>query len=152
MKKIKFSAHLLKKLVVNISFMLLAALFIYAAYNKLAIYPTFVKQLRLSPATSGYENFLAWFIPSIEIAIAILLIIPRSRLIGLYSSFFLMLAFTVYVYVVPHFFQQQTCSCGGIISTFSWKEHFYFNLFFTFLAGSGVVLLSTIQQQKIRKT
>src|ERR1044072_5152293 len=105
----------MKQIVLPIS-LLLAALFIYAAVNKLSIYPTFVKQLRVAPITKGYENFLSWFVPGIELVIAGLLVFPRSRLLGLYAAFFLMLAFTIYVYVLPHFYSNPGCSCGGIIS------------------------------------
>lgn len=119
---------------------LLAALFFYAAYNKLIIYKTFVSQLKSSPITTGYENILVWLVPSVEILIGAALLFKRTRLIGLWSSFFLMLVFTAYAFVVPHFFKQETCSCGGIISQFSWQGHFYLNLGFTVLAGIALSL------------
>jgi uncharacterized membrane protein YphA (DoxX/SURF4 family) len=126
-----------------ISSFLLAALFLYAAYNKLAIYKTFVSQLKNSPIFGGYENIFSWIVPGTEIIIAVLLLIKRTRLLGLWSSFFLMLLFTVYVFILPHFFSNPGCSCGGIISRLSWEEHFYFNLGFTLLAGLGVSLYSS---------
>lgn len=129
-----------KKSVVLFSAFTLAVLFIYAAYNKLIIYNTFVSQLKSSPITKGFENILAWAVPGLELLIAALLIIPRTRLAGLWSGFFLMLAFTIYIYVLPHFFKHPGCSCGGIISSFGFKEHFYFNLAFTLLGGLGVSL------------
>lgn len=141
----------MKKIIVWASIILLSALFVYAAYNKLAIYSVFVSQLHNSPVTGGYENILAWFVPGIEILIVLLLLIKRTRFVGFYSAFFLMLIFTVYVYVVPHFFEQHTCACGGIISTFTWKQHFYFNLFFTLLAGTGVILYPYIKTNKLTK-
>ncbi len=55
-----------KKAFVWFSVILVATLFIYAAFNKLAIYDTFVQQLKASPATAGYENFLAWFVPELK--------------------------------------------------------------------------------------
>lgn len=152
MKIYKRPVSLSKKSLVWISVILLAALFIYAAYNKLIIYDTFVQQLRLSPATKGYENFLAWFIPGLEITIAILVLFSKTRIIGFYGAFFLMLAFTIYVYVLPHFFKDHACSCGGIINNFSWKEHFYFNLLFTLIAAAGLVMSSILRQQKTEQT
>jgi uncharacterized membrane protein YphA (DoxX/SURF4 family) len=135
-----------RKKIVLVFSLLLATLFIYAAYNKLIIYSTFVSQLKSSPLTKGYENFLAWFIPGIELLISALLLFKRTRLIGLWGAFFLMLAFTIYVYILPHFYQSPGCSCGGIISQFSWKEHFYFNLGFTLIAGTGLSLYSASQK------
>jgi len=126
---------------------LLFSLFAYASYEKLKIYPTFVQQLSLSPVTKGYENFLAWFVPSLEILLALSLLFKRTRLTALWGSFFLMLLFTVYVFVVPHFYQQHTCSCGGIISKLSWKGHFYMNLGFTLLAATAVSLFPYTRKQ-----
>jgi len=113
----------------------LAALFSYAAYNKLIIYHTFVQQLSKSPVLHGFENIFGWLVPATEILITALLLVKRTRLIGLWSAFFLMVLFTAYAFVVPHFFRQMTCSCGGIISQLSWKGHFYMNLGFTVLAA-----------------
>ncbi len=143
------SATFWKKAIVLTSATLLALLFLYAAYHKLIIYKIFVEQLKESPITNGFQNILAWLIPFIEIVIALALLFRKTRMLGFYSSFFLMLLFTVYVFVLPHFFSSSVpCSCGGIISTFGWKEHFYFNLSFTLLAGTGLVLYSLLQQKK----
>lgn len=142
------SIHFWKKVIVWGSIILLIILFIYAAYNKIAIYNTFVRQLEASPVIGKSAWFLAWFIPGIEILIALLLILKKTRLLGLYSSFYLMLVFTIYVYVIPHFFKSPGCSCGGIISSFTWKQHFWFNLGFTLLAGAGLVLSSTLKRRQ----
>jgi len=126
---------------------LLFTLFAYASYEKLKIYPTFVQQLSLSPV-KDYKNFLAWFVPSVEILLALSLLFKRTRLTGLWGSFFLMMAFTVYVFAVPHFFHSlHTCSCGGIISQLSWRGHFYMNLCFTLLAGAAVSLFPFTRKQ-----
>jgi hypothetical protein len=128
----------MKKWFIILSALLLALLLLYAAIYKLYDYKTFVSQLNGSPLLHNYSNILAWLVPGIEIIIAGLLFYPRTRLIGLYSSFFLMLFFTVYVYVLPRLYTNPGCSCGGIISKLSWQGHFYFNLFFTLMAGAAV--------------
>lgn len=120
--------------------LLLALLFLYAAYNKLSIYQTFVSQLEGSPLVGKLAFILSWLVPALEIIIAALLLYSPTRLHGLYAAFFLMLAFTAYVYILPHFFASPGCSCGGIISRFSWKGHFWFNLAFTLLAGTALSL------------
>lgn len=130
----------MKKTFILIASALLIILFLYAAFSKLLIYNTFVEQLKASPMVGGYAKTLAWVVPELEILIACLIMIQRTRLVGLYAAFFLMLLFTVYVYAIPHFFDRahQPCSCGGIISKLSWTGHFWFNLCFTFLAGIAV--------------
>lgn len=121
---------------------LLFLLFLYAAFSKLIDFHNFVTQLKRSPLVGEYANVLAWVVPELEVLIAILLLLPRTRFIGLYSSFFLMLLFTVYVYVIPRFFSYVPCSCGGVIGKLSWTWHFWFNVFFTLLAAAAVTLYS----------
>lgn len=141
-------ATFFRKLIITLSAASLVILFIYAAYNKLSIYHTFVEQLNESPITKNFRNLLAWLVPGVEIALAAALIFRKTRLAGFYGSFFLMLLFTIYVFIVPHFFSTRIpCSCGGIISSFSWEGHFYFNIAFTLLAATGLILTS-YQMQK----
>src|SRR5579871_2254225 len=104
----------MKKIITVVIAVILAILFAYAAYNKLKIYHTFVDQLAASPITKQAPVFFSWAVLGIEIIITALLLIPRTRLTGLFSAFFLMLIFSLYVYVLPHFFKTHTCSCGGI--------------------------------------
>lgn len=132
------------KIIVKSSSLLLAALFTYAAFNKLIIYKTFIAQLQESPITNGFENLLAWLIPAIELIIAVMLILPQKRVIGLWGSLILMFAFTVYVFALPTFFSRDDlpCSCGGIISHLDWIQHFWFNLGFTCLAALGIMFSS----------
>lgn len=129
-----------KTFVLTCSF-LLAILFAYAAISKLVIYKTFVSQLNESPIVNGFENILAWLVPGVEIIVAAMLLLPKTRLAGLWCSLMLMFAFTAYVFAIPMFFDHnKPCSCGGIISRLSWEQHFYVNLAFTGLALAGVFL------------
>lgn len=127
--------------IVLIISLLLTVLFLYAAINKLVIYNKFHAQLAESPYLSRFASFLVWAVPSIEIVIAVLLINYKTRLLGLYGSFFLMLFFTVYIYILLHFAPRLPCGCGGIIEKLNWNGHFYFNLFFTLISGIGLILI-----------
>jgi uncharacterized membrane protein YphA (DoxX/SURF4 family) len=124
---------------------LLAALFLYAAYYKWKDYGGFEIQLGNAPLTKHYAQTLAWLVPGLEILLAILLIVPRTRIIGLYGSFLLMFAFTTFVYLTLTKAKYHACGCGGIIDSFNWRQHLYFNLFFTFLPALAVYLLSLRQ-------
>lgn len=126
---------------------LLILLWIYAAVSKLLDYSNFHVQLLDSPYTTRWANMLVWLLPISEIAIAVLLLRRTTRLLGMYSSFFLMLAFTVYIYILLHFGTYQACSCGGIIAQLSIKNHFWFNTAFMLLAGVGVYLLPVYKKQ-----
>jgi len=119
---------------------LLALLFAYAAISKLLDYETFKFQLGKSPYVNGLAGFIAWALPCIEIAVVLLLLFKKSRLAGLYASFFLMLFFTGYIYAILKFSYYIPCSCGGILSSMSWKEHLIFNIAFTLLALTAILL------------
>jgi len=73
-------------------------------------------------------------IPAMEIAIAVLLIIPRTRHYGLLTSTGLMGIFTLYVAFILTTMKDLPCSCGGVIQQLNWKEHLIFNSVFL-LAG-----------------
>jgi hypothetical protein len=51
-----------------------------------------------------------------------------------------MIAFTLYIGAIMTFNKELPCSCGGIISLLSWKEHLVFNSVFILLAFAGVML------------
>ena len=116
---------------------LLIFLFIYTAASKILNIESFQHSLENSPLLKDYVFFISWFIPSIETSIALLLLFPASRLIGLYASFFLLLAFTGYVAYMIMFIPQLPCSCGGIIQKLSWNQHLVLNIFLTALTALG---------------
>lgn len=129
-----------RKITLEIITGLLVLLFVYAAVSKLSIYGTFKMQLLKSPYTTSFASDIAWSLPAVELGAATLLIIKRTRLLGLYLSFFLMLLFTGYIYAILHFSSYVPCSCGGILSKMNWGTHFLLNIFFTMLAVIGIVL------------
>ena len=57
-------------------------LFVYAALSKLLDFETFRVQLAQSPLLSAYAGIIAWLVPGVEILIALLLIIPRFRVVA----------------------------------------------------------------------
>lgn len=118
-------------------------------------------QLTRSPFIQPMAGFLSWAVPIGELMIATLLSIrpgklnlaglphqltrvicalPPARLLGLYLSYGLMLLFAGYVYIMLHFAYDLPCSCGGIISKLSWRQHFYVNIGFTVLALVGILI------------
>jgi len=129
-----------KNTIVEIISALLVFLFVYAAISKLLDFDKFKYELSQSPFISHISPFVAWVIPSGEIAGAILLIIKGTRIAGLYFSFFLMLLFTGYIFIMLNYSSYLPCSCGGVLASMSWKQHFIFNLAFTGLSLSGIII------------
>lgn len=107
---------------------ILALVFLYAGISKLLDYPTFSTQLAKSPLLSDQANNIAWSLPVIEIAIAIMLFITGLRQFALYAFLFLMSSFTIYLLVILNFSDYIPCSCGGILQKMSWEAHVIFNL------------------------
>jgi uncharacterized membrane protein YphA (DoxX/SURF4 family) len=130
-------------------------LFMYAALSKLADYEKFAVQIGQSPMLTSMAKFVAWFIPTIEIIVSILLAWPRFRLIGLFASFTLMIIFTSYIVAITQFSDYVPCSCGGILEKLGWKEHLVFNIIFDLLALAGIMLSSgteTSNEAVLKKT
>lgn len=119
---------------------LLVLLFAYAAFSKLGNYDTFVFQLRRSPFITAYAPVTAWSLPAGELLTALALIVPATRLLGLFASVFLMALFTAYVFTMIHFSYYVPCSCGGILSDMGWNTHLIFNVGCLGVALAGVIL------------
>lgn len=121
---------------------LFIVLWIYTALSKLADINVFGVQLSRQPAPiSSLTLILIWALPFVELATAALLMFDRTRKAGLLLSFFLMLAFTVYVALaVVGYWEDIPCSCGGVLNQLGWKDHLWFNLFFLGVAAIGAAL------------
>jgi hypothetical protein len=129
-----------KHMIIEIICSLLIILFIYSSLSKLSAYNRFSVQLSKSPFITSYYQLVACSIPAAEIVIAFLLTVKRTRLIGLYASFFLMSLFTAYLVIMLNFSYYIPCSCGGVLEYLSWEQHIVFNSFFIVIAGAGVLL------------
>lgn len=129
-----------KNKIVEIMASLLVFLFVYAAVSKLMDFGKFRYQLGQSPFITNISGFVVWAVPFGELLISILLVMKVTRLAGLYFSFFLMLLFTGYIYMMLRFSSYLPCSCGGVLSNMSWKQHLFFNLAFTALSLSSIII------------
>lgn len=130
----------LKKIILEIICLLYLLLFVYAALSKLLDFENFKIQLGQSPLLSAFAEAVAFGVPLLELLIAVSLLLPKYRLIGLFSSFSLMIMFTAYIYIILNFSQFIPCSCGGILEKMTWGQHLVFNILFVLLAGIGIVL------------
>lgn len=126
--------------IVTIISYLYILLFVYAAMSKLLDFENFRVQIGQSPMLSSHAELVVWFVPFFELAIAILLLIPRMRLFGILSSYYLMLLFSAYIFATINFSDYVPCSCGGILEELTWHQHLVFNLFFCALAGIAILL------------
>lgn len=129
-----------RKITVEIIVFLYILLFVYAALTKLMDFHKFSVQLGQSPMLTNYAGLLSWSVPAAELAISILLILPVTRLAGLYAAFSLMVMFTAYIILASNFSDYVPCSCGGVIESMSWTEHLIFNSAFLLMAVTAALL------------
>lgn len=129
-----------RNITIQLICILLIVLWIYTALSKLTDVDVFRSQLNRQPAlVSTVAPILIWALPFVELATAALLMFTKTRKAGLLLSFFLMLAFTVYVALaVVGYWEDIPCSCGGVLNQLGWKDHLWFNLFFLLIAAMGI--------------
>jgi len=106
---------------------------------KLLTFAQFKSQLGLSPPVSAYAGLLAVAVPVLELACVAALLFPRTRHLGFYGAFCLMVMFTTYIIIILGFSQYVPCSCGGILQDMTWLQHLWFNIVATLLAVTGVL-------------
>lgn len=122
-------------------------LFCYASVSKIMDFENFQVQIAQSHIFSSVAGLISYGVLIVELLVCILLIIERTRIIGLYSSFFLMVSFTIYIYVILNYSENVPCSCGGILEKMGWRTHLIFN-FATVLISSFAILAYAVQRGK----
>lgn len=130
---------------------LFTALFLYAAISKFLIFKEFKIPIANPNMLTTFMDILACCLPFFEILIALLLIIPRYRLLGLYAAFTLMVLFATYITIILNFSDDITCSCGGLLSKLNWSAHFILNIVFIILAFIGVMLINSKKKYNFEK-
>ena len=116
-------------------------LFTYAAVSKMRDFENFQIQLAQSPLLSAYAGLISYGVIVLELVIAGILVFPKVRIVGLYASFGLMVAFTVYIYLILNHSDSVPCSCGGILEKMGWKEHLIFNELCVAVAFTALMIL-----------
>ncbi|QRY55918.1 DoxX family protein [Sphingobacterium siyangense] len=129
---------------------LLGLLFMYASTSKMLDFENFQVQLAQSPLLSAYAGFVSYAVIISEVIITVLLCINSTRLIALYASFALMVAFTTYIYLILNYSEFIPCSCGGILEKMGWQEHLIFNILFVLLAAVAIFTLSRASGYKFK--
>ena len=120
----------------------LTILWIYAVYSKLSDLTRFKHAMSTQVFPKWVGKILVLIIPLSEILLILLLIIPYTRLIGMYLSFLMMLVFTLYIAgAVFGLYVRRPCACGGLFNRLGWDKHFKVNIVLTLIALIGVILM-----------
>ena len=115
-------------------------LFVYAALSKLREFENFQVQVAQSPLLTAYAGYISVAVIVIELIVALMLSFRRTRVVGIFGAFTMMLLFTLYILIILNYSPFVPCSCGGILESMGWMEHLYFNIGFDILAIVGIYL------------
>src|SRR5690349_10903639 len=93
----------MQRVLVQVAACCLVLLFVYAGLSKLLDYSLFRSELGRSPYVTGIASLLSWLIPGGELMLAAALSFRRTRLAAFYTSFFLLILFTGYIYMMLNY-------------------------------------------------
>jgi hypothetical protein len=139
----QFSESAKEKLIIGIRFICLF-LFLYTAYAKTIDHDRFLKGLARVHLIGAHAVFISYAVPTAEVLISILLLIPKTAKTALYAFASLMTAFTVYITSAMLWEPKLPCHCGGAIEKLSWTQHIWFNLAFIVIAIVALRLIHSI--------
>lgn len=135
MSKIKIARVIFIEFVIA----LFVVLWFYTGLNKMLDYSNFKSQLEKSPFVEHFSKLISLTLPAGEILIGAMLIYQRTKLLGLYLSFALMVFFTGYIWMMLRYAYDLPCSCGGVLSQLSWEDHLWFNSAFVLLTVIAII-------------
>ncbi|WP_412468739.1 MauE/DoxX family redox-associated membrane protein [Pedobacter sp. KLB.chiD] len=116
-------------------------LFTYASVSKILDFENFQVQVAQSPVLSAYADFIPHSVIIIELLTVLLICFERTRIYGMFLSFWLMVAFSVYIYIIINYSDFVPCSCGGILEKMGWTTHLIFNLVCVVAAAAAIIML-----------
>lgn len=123
-------------------------LFCYASISKIMDFENFQFQIGQSPLLSFFADIISYGILAAEFAVSILLIFEKTRRLGLYCSFALMVMFSFYIYIILNYSELVPCSCGGILEKMDWRTHLIFNLFTLVLALTALLTQTDLMKKR----
>lgn len=131
----------------NLCIALLILLWTYSSLSKLINFQESLISMRNQLFPLWTASVLSILLPILELCVAGFLLFASYRIIGSWISLILLSAFTLYIIGIELLlFGRIPCSCGGIISGFSWTQHLIFNLTFITI---NLTLLITNGHSKI---
>ncbi len=125
-------------IITEICALILALLFTYSGIAKLYDWQATKVAMYNQVIPDWSKDLLLYGIPTIELVLAVLLLVPKLRRIGFIASTMLMGFFSAYVaWVWFGLAGRVPCSCGGVISSLTWGQHLILNLVFLGISVVG---------------
>ena len=117
-------------------------LFTYAGLRKLIDLEMFVKEIWGFALFGSMRMVRMGFVllSCAELIVALMLTIPRTRQLGIYGAFVLMVTINILFFIMQQYAKVIPLYFGGIIPAISFIAHFIFNMAVLFVALIGVLL------------
>lgn len=147
----KISRTSLKNAFVETIALLYVLLFVYAAVSKLMDFEIFQIQIAQSPLLSSFAGPISYMVIGVELLIALLLSIRRTRVFAFCASYSLMIMFTAYIIIILNFSPFVPCSCGGILEKLNWNQHLIFNIVFCILGLMAILFHNSFTPSVLEK-
>ena len=129
------------KVIIEVCAALLVMMFLYAGLVKVLNFPKFVFDMNNQPFPNELTPLLIAGVLGSEFVIVGLLLFGKTRIKGFYLSAIVLTLFTLYITMIQlGMFAYVPCSCGGVIESFTWWQHFFFNVAFLVISVMGIVL------------
>lgn len=144
------NSKIFRSLSIDVISLLYVSLMVYTAISKVRTFTETREQLSLMPLLEQNSDIVAFGLPVLEVIIAMIIFIPRTRRIGLYLVTGLMILFTFYVAYLIKYHAHLPCTCGGFISALSWPQHLIFNSVFIVLGILAIYLDKRSKQDASR--
>lgn len=120
---------------------LMMLLWIPVVLDKVINFTSFRYDIFRQPISYGLAYTLIYSLPVLELLAVLLLISTRYRKAGFILSAILMAVFTGYIgLALLGAWSDLPCGCGSVISSLTWHQHLWFNLFFLALSIWGYYL------------
>lgn len=108
-----------------------------------------VKLFKSALIENNWIPYLSILIPSIMILLAALLMLEIKLRQTLWSSLFVLCAFTIYLFAINEYSLFTGCSCGGVFEQLSYSQHLVLNVIFI---GINVFALLYFSRKKVQET
>ena len=129
---------------------LLILMWVFTIGSKLMTFTKFQMQLLAQPLPLWLNKMLVYVLIPVELLNVPLLYFTKTRIYGFSLSLLMMLSFTVYIAWMLVFHENLPCACGGPIPKWGWDKHLLFNIFFTLLSATGLLLTKTNRCEAIQ--
>lgn len=130
---------------------MLILLYLYTGLTQVLSFRFFYGNIFNQPIFQWSKPVLVYLIPASQLLIAGGLLFERTRKFALWASLGLLTVFTTYILlIILNALARVPCSCGGVISSFTWPQHLVFNLFFLLINVTALFLRRPTQQAQVQ--